>query len=57
MAPGGTTAGRTGAVIVFADETALSLLPPVRATWAPRGRTPTLRVRMGTGNRPGTATS
>ncbi|MFI1379929.1 IS630 family transposase [Embleya sp. NPDC020886] len=34
-------------MIVFADETALSLLPPVRATWVPRGRTPTLRVRMG----------
>ncbi|MFI6587518.1 IS630 family transposase [Embleya sp. NPDC050493] len=47
MAPGKTTARRTGAVIVFADETALSLLPPVRATWAPRGCTPTLRVRMG----------
>ncbi|MFE5331715.1 transposase [Embleya sp. NPDC056575] len=47
MAPGKTTAERTGAVIVFADETALSLLPPVRATWAPRGRTPILRVRMG----------
>ncbi|MYW06417.1 transposase [Streptomyces sp. SID3343] len=47
MAPGGTNAERTGAVIVFADETALSLPPPVRATWAPRGHTPTLRVRMG----------
>ncbi|MGW9211316.1 transposase [Embleya sp. NPDC055664] len=34
-------------MIVFSDESALSLLPPVRATWAPRGRTPTVRVRMG----------
>ncbi|WP_406300789.1 transposase (plasmid) [Embleya sp. NBC_00888] len=34
---------------MFADETTLSLLPPVRATRAPRGRTPILRVRRGKG--------
>jgi hypothetical protein len=47
VAPGKTSARQAGAVVVFADETALSLLPPVRATWAPRGRTPVIRVRMG----------
>ena len=45
-APTATTARKTGAVAVFADETALSLLPPVRATWAPQGRTPVVRVRQ-----------
>jgi transposase len=32
---------------VFEDESGVSLLPPVRATWAPRGRTPVLRHRFG----------
>jgi transposase len=40
------SAKRRGAVIVFADESGFSLLPAVRATWAPRGRTPVLRHRF-----------
>lgn len=47
MAPGKTTAEHSGAVIVFSDESGLSLLPPVRRTWAPVGQTPTLQMRMG----------
>jgi transposase len=31
---------------VFEDESGVSLLPPVRATWAPRGQTPVLRHRF-----------
>jgi transposase len=31
---------------VFEDESGVSLLPPVRATWAPRGHTPVLRHRF-----------
>jgi transposase len=31
---------------VFEDESGVSLLPSVRATWAPRGRTPILRHRF-----------
>jgi transposase len=31
---------------VFEDESGFSLLPAVRATWAPRGRTPVLRHRF-----------
>jgi transposase len=31
---------------VFQDESGFSLLPPVRATWAPRGQTPVLRHRF-----------
>src|SRR5260370_10257876 len=30
------------ALIVFEDESGVSLLPSVRATWAPRGQTPVL---------------
>ena len=30
-------------MILFEDESGVSLLPSVRATWAPRGRTPVLR--------------
>jgi len=30
-------------LIVFEDESGVSLLPSVRATWAPRGQTPVLR--------------
>jgi transposase len=33
--------------IVFFDESAVSLIPPVRRTWSPRGRTPVLRHRFG----------
>ncbi len=33
--------------ICFQDESGFSLLPAVRATWAPRGRTPVLRHRFG----------
>jgi transposase len=37
------TARRQNALILFEDESGVSLLPSVRATWAPRGRTPVLR--------------
>ncbi len=40
------SARRRGAWIVFQDESGFSLLPPVRATWAPKGRTPVLRHRF-----------
>jgi DDE superfamily endonuclease len=33
--------------IVFFDESAISLIPPVRRTWSPRGQTPILRHRFG----------
>ena len=36
-------ARRQNALIVFEDESGVSLLPSVRATWAPRGHTPALR--------------
>ncbi|MFF9854156.1 transposase [Streptomyces litmocidini] len=36
----------TRARIVFLDESGVSLLPQVRRTYAPRGRTPTLRHRL-----------
>ena len=36
-------ARRQNALIVFEDESGVSLLPSVRATWAPRGCTPVLR--------------
>ena len=36
-------ARRQHALIVFEDESGVSLLPSVRATWAPRGQTPVLR--------------
>src|SRR5207302_623211 len=43
-------AGRAGrrpnALIVFEDESGVSLLPSVRATWAPRGHTPVLNHRF-----------
>jgi DDE superfamily endonuclease len=35
-------ARRQNLLIVFEDESGVSLLPPVRATWAPRGQTPVL---------------
>jgi hypothetical protein len=31
--------------LVFFDEAGISLIPPVRRTWSPRGRTPVLRHR------------
>jgi DDE superfamily endonuclease len=33
--------------IVFFDESAVSLIPPMRRTWSPRGHTPILRHRFG----------
>jgi transposase len=33
--------------LVFFDESAVSLIPPVRRTWSPRGQTPVLRHRFG----------
>ena len=39
-------ARRQNALIVFEDESGVSLLPPVRATWAPRGQTPVLRYHF-----------
>jgi len=39
-------AARTGAHIVFIDETGFLLHPLFRRTWAPRGQTPVLRHRM-----------
>jgi len=41
------TARRQHALIVFEDESGISLLPSVRATWAPKGQTPVLRHRFG----------
>src|SRR6266536_3191533 len=37
------SARRQNALIVFEDESGVSLLPSVRATWSPRGQTPVLR--------------
>ena len=46
MAEGKKSARRRGALIVFQDESGFSLLPSVRATWAPRGQTPVLVHRF-----------
>ena len=46
LASGETRARRQHALIVFEDESGVSLLPSVRATWAPRGQTPVLRHRF-----------
>ena len=46
MAEGEKSARRRGALIIFEDESGFSLLPAVRATWAPRGKTPVLRRRF-----------
>ena len=43
LATGEKTARRQHALILFEDESGVSLLPSVRATWAPRGQTPVLR--------------
>src|SRR3954447_5965393 len=47
MAPHKRRDRRRRAWIVFQDESGISLLPSVRATWAPRGHTPVLRHRFG----------
>ena len=46
MAPHQKGAVTTRAWIVFFDESGVSLLPQVRRTYAPRGRTPLLRHRL-----------
>src|SRR5207245_8083309 len=43
LAPTEKRAKRQNALIVFEDESGVSLLPSVRATWAPKGQTPVLR--------------
>ena len=40
MAADKKKATRLGAHIVFVDESGFPLIPPVRKTWAPRGKTP-----------------
>jgi transposase len=40
-------AAAASAWLVFFDESAVSLIPPVRRTWLPRGHTPVLRHRFG----------
>ncbi|MEV0053209.1 transposase [Saccharopolyspora shandongensis] len=47
MAAHKKSARRRGALICFQDESGFSLLPAVRATWAPKGQTPVLRHRFG----------
>ena len=44
MAAGKKNAARLGAHLVFVDESGFLLIPSVRKTWAPRGRTPLLRI-------------
>jgi hypothetical protein len=39
-------AAAESAWLVFFDESGISLIPPVRRTWSPRGQTPLLRHRM-----------
>jgi hypothetical protein len=47
VAPDQKGAAAKSAWIVFFDESAVSLIPPVRRTWSPRGHTPVLRHRFG----------
>jgi hypothetical protein len=47
VAPDQKRARAESAWLVFFDESAVSLIPPVRRTWSPRGRTPILRHRFG----------
>jgi transposase len=47
VAPDQKRACAESAWLVFFDESAVSLIPPVRHTWSPRGRTPILRHRFG----------
>lgn len=44
LAPGKKNARRRGAWLVFEDESGISLTPPVRRTWAPRGQTPVIHA-------------
>ena len=46
MATNQKGAAAESAWLVFFDESGISLIPPVRRTWSPRGRTPILRHRM-----------
>jgi DDE superfamily endonuclease len=39
-------AAAESAWLVFFDESGISLIPPVRRTWSPRGQTPLLRHRL-----------
>nr|WP_085998133.1 transposase [Nocardia tenerifensis] len=45
MAAGKNAAAALGAWLVFEDEAGFSMTPPTARTWAPRGRTPLVRVR------------
>jgi transposase len=47
VAPDQKRAAAESAWVVFFDESAVSLIPPVRRTWSPRGQTPILRHRFG----------
>jgi transposase len=47
VAPDQKGAAAESAWLVFFDESAVSLIPPVRRTWSPRGHTPVLRHRFG----------
>jgi transposase len=46
LAQGKKNARRRNAWIVFQDESGFSLIPSVRATWAPKGETPVLRHHL-----------
>src|ERR671937_75677 len=46
MAPHKKGACERGATLVFHDEGGFSLRPPIRRTWAPRGKTPIVRHRF-----------
>jgi transposase len=46
VAPDQKGARAASAWIVFFDESGISLIPPVRRTWSPRGTTPVLRHRV-----------
>ena len=46
LAQGKKNARARGAWIVFQDESGFSLIPSVRATWAPKGETPVLRHHL-----------
>jgi hypothetical protein len=47
VAPDQQRAAAASAWLVFFDESALSLIPPMRRTWSPGGQTPVLRHRFG----------
>jgi hypothetical protein len=46
VAPCKQNARRRKAYVCFQDESGFSLLPSVRSTWAPKGKTPVLRHRF-----------